>query len=399
MRIENEILKNRQEWLIEKIEKINKKAKKLGFTPFVLTFANERLVEIKNEVTGKVQKSYIVIDATIEGETPKIEGWELISIFESINAVVFTRTVPGKELTYNPTKITCEHCNINRPRKKSYYLQNVDTKEFKEVGSTCLKDFIGHDPKAFMTMAEFNFETILNEANNGSREGYNGYNLEEFLAMTKAIINKYGWTSAASITKMQENGKDTYGIRPTSDDVANQFHARRNPQYFPNFEYIDATDEDFEFGKKAIEYFKNITEQNDYINNIKKIFEIGFVPNRKEGLAASIVGSYYVHLQKQIQKENTKPSEYVGTVGIRNKGMELTYTGRYGYESDFGYINIHLFKDFDGNVYKWNSGNKIDAEFGDTIILDGTIKKHEEYKNIKQTILTRCTIKKIVAKG
>jgi hypothetical protein len=394
MKIENEILVSRQAWLIEKIEKINKKAKKLGFAPFVLTFANERLITKLHPVSSLVIDSYAVITATIEGETPKIAGWELFSIFENINGVIFTRTVPGKELTYNPTEIKCEHCGINRRRNKSFYLQNETTKEFKEIGSTCVKDFIGHDPKGFLVMAGFNFEDIMKEANEYSgSERFEGYNLEEYLAMTKAIINVRGWISAAGRDRMYEKGIEN--VVTTASDVVDQFFARMRPALFPkNFEYIYSNEQDLEFAKKAIEFFTNKTETNDYINNVKKILQMGYVPSRKEGLAASIVGSYYMHVQKELQTKTEKQeSNHIGTIKERIKGMKLVYVGRNGFDSEFGYTFIHTLKDAAGNVFKWFSTNDIDADFGTEITLDGTVKKHDEYKGLKQTILTRCTIK------
>lgn len=59
-------------------------------------------------------------------------------------------------------------------------------------------------------------------------------------------------------------------------------------------------------------------------------------------------------------------------------------------------IYIHNFKDAKGNKLIWKTGSPIDGnviEKGMEVSLKGTIKEHKEYKDEKQTILTRCRVK------
>lgn len=53
----------------------------------------------------------------------------------------------------------------------------------------------------------------------------------------------------------------------------------------------------------------------------------------------------------------------------------------------------HTFKDFEGNVFTWKTQNNICLECDTNVTLVGTIKEHSEYKDEKQTVLTRCKIK------
>jgi predicted extracellular nuclease len=52
----------------------------------------------------------------------------------------------------------------------------------------------------------------------------------------------------------------------------------------------------------------------------------------------------------------------------------------------------HTFKDADGNVFTWKTQNGVGLNVGDSVNVKGTIKAHTEYKEEKQTELTRCKV-------
>jgi hypothetical protein len=82
-------------------------------------------------------------------------------------------------------------------------------------------------------------------------------------------------------------------------------------------------------------------------------------------------------------------SEYVGKVGDRIKGLEVTVTFVKQFESEWGVSTLHKFVDADGNEFTWFSSSKV-LELGEKYRMNAGIKKHEEYKEVKQTVLTRC---------
>jgi len=114
-------------------------------------------------------------------------------------------------------------------------------------------------------------------------------------------------------------------------------------------------------------------------------------------------------LKAQAEKElhpETHPSEYIGEVGKRLKGLKLTIT----FETEFCYHKgswdervsfFYTMVDEQGNIFTWKAsspiGIVIDDKWnhlgkGDTVVLDGTVKEHKEYKGDKQTVLTRCKV-------
>jgi len=99
-----------------------------------------------------------------------------------------------------------------------------------------------------------------------------------------------------------------------------------------------------------------------------------------------------IERQKNREAEG-RASEYVGVVKERIE-FEAEVIGVYGTEGFYGHTDIVKFKDMDGNLFTWFASDYTDLERGDHVSIKGTIKKHEEYRGIKQTMLTRCKFTK-----
>ena len=113
-------------------------------------------------------------------------------------------------------------------------------------------------------------------------------------------------------------------------------------------------------------------------------------------------------LAKEAEEKARKAvSKYVGTIGDKFSA-QVTYTGSAHYEVDAyrGYgkdtVYIHMFTDAEGNKIVWKTSSSLGKwvendwcgyEDGDTVMLTGTIKEHKEYRDEKQTVLTRCKVK------
>lgn len=81
-------------------------------------------------------------------------------------------------------------------------------------------------------------------------------------------------------------------------------------------------------------------------------------------------------------------SEYQGSVGDRLE-LVLTVEQAHALDGYYGPHTMHIMRDYDGNCYIWTTAAKNWA-VGTEHHLAGTVKQHKTYKNIKQTILTRC---------
>lgn len=90
-------------------------------------------------------------------------------------------------------------------------------------------------------------------------------------------------------------------------------------------------------------------------------------------------------------------SQFVGNVGDK-LSEQVTYIGSPYFEraSFRGYgtetCYIHSFKDGNGNKLVWKTSAVLDLEEGQAVTITGTVKEHSEYRDEKQTILTRCKV-------
>lgn len=86
---------------------------------------------------------------------------------------------------------------------------------------------------------------------------------------------------------------------------------------------------------------------------------------------------------------------YVGSIGERLE-VKAVYQFSSHWTHFIGYMiqtmYCHSFKDKDGNVLIWKTASSLGLEEGQEVTLKGTVKDHSEYKDEKQTVLTRCKI-------
>lgn len=93
-------------------------------------------------------------------------------------------------------------------------------------------------------------------------------------------------------------------------------------------------------------------------------------------------------------------SQYVGPIGDKlDLAATFDHTAWFECRSFVGYgtetMFIHTFKDADGNKLIWKTTNGLGSlglQEGDLVQIKGTVKEHKEYKDEKQTVLTRCKI-------
>lgn len=96
--------------------------------------------------------------------------------------------------------------------------------------------------------------------------------------------------------------------------------------------------------------------------------------------------------------ENAKV-EYYGNVGDKFE-KEMTFEKMFGFETMYGYSYILLFRDEENHVFVWKTANGnlgknfnwAEYEVGQKYLIKGTVKSHDEYKNVKQTVITRCKV-------
>ena len=82
-------------------------------------------------------------------------------------------------------------------------------------------------------------------------------------------------------------------------------------------------------------------------------------------------------------------SGYQGDIGER-LDLYVTVLSATQKETMYGYLTTHIFEDEEKNRYMWATTAKTWAA-GSKMHIRGTVKEHTTYRNVKTTVLNRCT--------
>lgn len=94
------------------------------------------------------------------------------------------------------------------------------------------------------------------------------------------------------------------------------------------------------------------------------------------------------------EAEGPSESEYVGEIGERLRNLTAVYKSVRGFSGAYGWTNIYTFECGD-DVLVWFTAKELDLEKGAVVDLTATVKKHEEFRGVKTTQLSRAIIKEI----
>jgi len=116
-----------------------------------------------------------------------------------------------------------------------------------------------------------------------------------------------------------------------------------------------------------------------------------FFNERNKGFVAYAVQAFKKDTEEQIEREKSaqNPSEHQGEIGKREV-FTLTVSNENTIEGYMGTTWLYTMVDADGNKFKWFASNP-KLTVGETYSLKATVKKHDEWKGEKQTVITRAT--------
>ena len=152
------------ETLKAKFEKLQRKARRIGYTGVLRLNIGEIQEETHKNSSGYTTVSYWY-PVTVEGEAPVIPGYAFIATLEHTEAGVIVRAVPGmvaeSELVAWRGNVTqeCQHCGLRRNRNDTFLIREEATKTVKQIGRQCLRAYMGYEsPEHLADLA-----TILQE--------------------------------------------------------------------------------------------------------------------------------------------------------------------------------------------------------------------------------------------
>lgn len=384
------ILAYRLAELEAKVERFNKKASRWNL-PLISFEITERFIDTRRVPDGEDQFGNPVLKAIqveairleIKGEVPRLGGWSIHSKIQPSDVkgqnFVFTTAQHAPILRLRTCPMFCDHCQTKRLKKTAYLIQHEDGRQMM-VGATCLKNFL----------PSINVEDLISYLNNlGSVNDDDGwdmdvprmawvYYLDDAILDAYVSIKKHGFVSKA---KAEERG-----IEPTSCDI-DPSRKRREELY---------KDVDIAAAEKELEGFKDHmlaknAVGNDFIHNVQLCLQSEVIRPKLYGYLAAAINVWMKDHEEARVAASGKAGDWVGTVGERLNLKGLTITRRSVIEGVYGATYIFGLVDEFGNQFTWFASRNI-GEVDKVVNLRGTVKKHDEFKGRKQTVLTRCSV-------
>ena len=390
---------------LRKMQFLKEKADKIGVPPVSFKI----IEEYKDRISATDRTLIGFKKIIVSGLSPKLSGWEFVAKLEPMEEVNYIKSVPGAEVPekYRAINHLCDHCKLTKTNRKAYYLLKSDERDYVKIGSSCIKDFLGHgSPEAIASYLSHIFETKMDEFEDtpsgsiGRKDVY--LPVEEIFSVAARMMRGVGYRK-----------KSDFG-GGTADDVADYLipqHGkeaielqRALKEKYP----VDQLAQDIASG--AMAWFLSLPEAalNNYTHNVVSCIKAQEVTIDKIGVLASAVWFYEKdQLGREAEKKAEKSNEYLGAVGEK-VSLSVIYKSGKWFESSYNPKGSFLliFEDLSGNTVTWTTSSVMDQEEGlvtngfvldpgKTFKLDGTVKGHRDYNGKKQTSVIRCKIAEI----
>lgn len=354
----------------------------------------------------------------------RYEGWSFVAALQHLDGENIVRALPGEEVPalYRERGPVCDHCAAWRRRHDTYLVRHEDG-SIKQVGSTCMGDFLGGFDGINLACRA----SMLAEARAIAEDGMEGFGcgggertrtLAYFLPVVAWFVREsaHGWVPRS---KAKDVG------RPATADLAwlamDTNEARKLG--------VDPSEVDKATAEAAEAWAENLSDadiaadRGDYLHNLRAVARTGLVTARTAGIAASMIVAYQRHVARERElaesAQRVRVDAFVGAVkqrvtfglpqAVGKKGKPLKgapvvlstdpvwLEAVIGYDSTYGYTTVLKFRSTEGHLLVWKSHDTgvTRADVGKRYTLSGTIKAHSLYEGTKQTVLTRCDVKAV----
>ena len=396
------IYEGNMERLQKKLTRIENKCKKYGNTEFKFEIKGERYKEIKEDDKIYNIKCYLV---EVEG-IAKINNWVFVATIQhkdNGNIIRQFKTdieIPEK---YRSTDSICEHCHSKRIRKDTYLIYNESTKEFKQVGKSCLNDFTNGLSAENVAQYISWFDEVIEGEQVDSLNSKKYYPIETVVLHAIETIKHYGFISRAMAMESNDRFIQTTSERVSDFMFPNRFFNRKEIlQEMEKIGYNPESEENKAELNKILEWLSKADDTTQYIYNLKITVADGYCEGRDFGLLVSLPSAYFKALEREqdrllrekkraeIQALNAN-KKHIGNVGERLDIDISSVECVTSFPTDYGMMRIYRFETAEGSILIWKTSNFI--EHTDKVKkIKATIKAHNEYNGEKQTELSRVKI-------
>ena len=332
--------------------------------------------EIQKDSDG-VEYQYTVIE--VECEPVKFSGWEFLAVAEIEQGVVFTRGIgSAEEIKPSEVKIGyCAHCQTTRARKKYIFVKN-ESGEVKQVGSTCVKDFLGWEfaPTFLQDWAEFEQYASASAAPAGVST----------IAVATAAIAVAAKDGYKSSSQFGYEGSTSYTVSEIFRFGAKDSYTANLKRHYE----IEFSEEQLAKGRELIEFAKTFSGESAYAENLRAAAGLEYQTSKTIGIFVSAIIAKQKAEEQEVAKKAAKvyKSEQFAETGKRVE-IEVTVLSSRVIESEWGSSTLWTFESGEYKFKWFDSGYTFKAEIGESFKIKATIKGLEEYQGQFATKLSR----------
>lgn len=395
------VLADRSREARDRLNKLVRKAARYSVNPVSYTVGEVQIVKRQYEGwDGEVCTANVaVVPFTVTGLLPVIGKHTFLARLEHTDAGNIISKVPGSDIAianrYRAATPCCEHCKTQRARKDTFVILDRETNEQKQVGRSCLADYVKTGTAASIIASLANYaegEDI--ERTFGGSDFHFSQTLEFIVTATLIAIRKFGWLSRANANEHEPSTSSHVASLWGFSKEARAMAAELRKAWQPG---------DEEMARKVISWVREeMRVDNDYYqHNLRVAYTNDVLSSpRNIGLVCSGVASYQrvqeALIRREFERTKLLKSQHVGTVGERLRDVEVTYLNSRGLgENGFGgYTHLHKFITKDGHVLSWITTSELDHKTKQGVVakLTATVKEHREYAGIKETAVSRAKL-------
>ncbi len=394
------ILAARRKAALHELAKLTRRAAKHGFSVEVEE-SGARLESRQQESWDGERRNVLVevLDLTLNGDVFRVGNYRFVAKTEVLEGARITYAAPGApeiDPRFRECGSECEHCRTKRQRNITYIVADRATGAQMQVGSTCLKDFMGISPAA--VAGRFAFFKAVKDLDGGLDGAFaRAFSREEFIKAAVCAVRVYGWCSKGEAHFRAD-------LRPTA--VIARMVCNRDP----GVTYGSADEimirkvreamqrDDGETVAKIIKWASTLDAATDYEHNLKAVMLAEVWGDRHLGIAASAVPSWHRVAEETLKRQHDSAGvpEHVGAVGERMRGVEARFAGAkaLGVCAYSGRDKMLVKFTVEGNAVKWfTTAWDAEMEVGESAVLDFTVKAHGEWNGAKETTVSRVSVK------
>jgi len=401
------------ERLQKELLKAVKRALRIGAMPPIFQLVNEQISETTTSSSGKV-----CLLILIGGQVSPAEGWRYLACIEHLSSGNQIRRLPGATgsdlSSFANAEPYCQHCNLKRARKRSFLVEDPE-RAIRQVGSSCLTDYIGGataEQAARYAESLLDLATLLAEAEvqvkslkpSGSpdllesqptlvSQSLSSGSADPSLTGCFDIEQYLGWVCLkADQGEFVSRGQAfKSGVPATADQARSALLGalQGSSLEHPSQEQEEAGRQMSKWSKSR--FSGSRAGLSDYEMRVAEVLDLGpLCDYRSLPLLAGLYPAYSRFLEEQAAA-SASPSRHLGQTGERIE-VKASVAGISERETSFGLQRIYRLIDEHGNHLTWFSTSAEILEVGNNYQLRGTVKRHDDFKGIKRTVLSRCQI-------